>query len=118
MEVTPSQFDLMRQMMGASHLRHQVVSHNLANINTPGYHRKDVDFEGRLGELLRAGDSSVNELTPRVFEVEGLPERADGNNVDVDREIGQLNKNALLYQTWSQILASRVSMMRSAIDGR
>lgn len=118
MEVTPSQFDLMRQMMSAAQLRHQVVSHNLANVNTPGYHRKDVDFEEQLGAMLRAGSQTTDLLTPRIFEEEGLPERADGNNVDVDREIGQLNKNSLLYQTWSQILASRVSMMRSAIDGR
>lgn len=117
MEVTPSQFNLMRQMMAAGHVRHQVVSHNLANVNTPGFHRQDVAFEEQLGAMLRAGNDATL-IKPRVFEVEGLPERADGNNVDVDREIGELNKNSLLYQTWSQIMASRISMMRSAIGGQ
>lgn len=117
MQVTPSQFDIMRQMMSAAHLRHEVISNNLANVNTPGFHRQDVEFEDQLAEMIRTGDPGALSLDARVFEEEGLPERADGNNVDVDREIGQLSKNALLYQTWTQILASKVATMRSAIGG-
>ena len=117
MDVTPSQFGVLRQMMSAAQMRHQVISHNLANVNTPGYHRHDVEFEEHLTRLLQTGDLTSSLDAPRVVEVEGLPERADGNNVDVDQEIGQLNKNSLLYQTWTQILASKVSMMRSAIEG-
>ena len=116
MEVTPSQFHLMRQLMANAQVRHQVLSHNLANVNTPGFHRFDVEFEEQLGALLRSGDDTAR-LKPRITQIHDLPERIDGNNVDVDREMGQLNKNALLYQTWSQIMASKVSAMRSAIKG-
>jgi flagellar basal-body rod protein FlgB len=44
--------------------------------------------------------------------------RADGNTVDIDVEMGQLTKNALLYQAASTILASRLGTLRSAISGR
>ena len=101
----------------AQQRRMTVIANNLANVNTPGYHRHDVEFEEHLTRLLQTGDLTSSLDAPRVVEVEGLPERADGNNVDVDQEIGQLNKNSLLYQTWTQILASKVSMMRSAIEG-
>ena len=51
------------------------------------------------------------------MERKGGAERADGNNVDVDAELGRLQKNALLYNAYSQILASRIASMRSAISG-
>ena len=44
--------------------------------------------------------------------------RRDENNVDVNKEIGRLTKNELLYQTYTQILASQFAMTRSAITGR
>ncbi len=118
MDVTPSQFGLLQQLMSASHLRHEVISQNIANVNTPGFHRQDVRFDEALLAALRDGDSVGTNLRPEIYEVEGLPERVDGNNVDIDKEMGQLSKNALLYQTWTQILASKLSMMQSAINGR
>ncbi len=119
MNVTVSQFDLLNKLLDASELRHRVISQNVANVNTPGYHRLAVSFEEELADRLRsAGDVNIDGMTPSVYEEQGLIVRADGNNVDIDKEMGQLNKNALLYQTYAQVLASRLSMMRSAITGR
>jgi len=120
MSVTVSQFDLLSKLLDASELRHRVISQNVANVNTPGYHRLAVSFEEELAQRLRSsgGDAAIDGLTPEIYEELGLPVRADGNNVDIDKEMGQLNKNALLYQTYAQVLASRLSMMRSAITGR
>ena len=53
-----------------------------------------------------------------IREAGGAAVRADGNNVDIDREMGALNRNALIYQTYAQVLASRLATMRSAITGR
>ena len=51
--------------------------------------------------------------------VEGLgPERVDGNTVDIDREMNDLTKNALLYQAAMQVLANRMAALRSAVSGR
>lgn len=126
MSVTPSQFDVLWKLLDASELRHRVISQNVANVNTPGYHRKDVSFEEELAKHLSAAQSSgsangagdVREIKAKVFEASGLIERMDGNNVDIDQEVGQLQKNALLYETYSQVLASKLGMMRSAIVGR
>lgn len=122
MEIVPTQFDMMQKLMETGLQRHKVISHNLANVNTPGYKRLDVSFEDQLGALLAKSGSTepdgLDQLTARVFEEKGLAQRADGNNVDVDKEVGQLEKNSLLYQTYSQLLSSKLAMMRSAIRGQ
>ena len=119
MNIKPNQFDILTKLLNASEMRHQVISENLANVNTPGYHRLDVTFEENLARLLqRSSEPDVSGLKPEVSEVQGLPERVDGNNVDMDKEIGYLSKNAMLHETFSQVLASKLSMMRSAITGR
>ena len=52
------------------------------------------------------------------IEAAGGSERLDGNNVDIDVEMGRLGKNALLHNLYTQILANRLAVMRSAIAGR
>ncbi len=47
-----------------------------------------------------------------------MPARQDGNNVDVDFEVSQLSKNAIFHQALTQIMATKISMMRSAITGQ
>lgn len=110
-----SQLNNIARLMDAAELRQRVVSHNLANVNTPGYRRLDVAFEEALAQSLKSGtENQAQPLTPEVFEEQGLPQRADGNNVDIDREVSQLNRNAMLFQTYSQILGSQFDMLRRA----
>lgn len=116
MNILPHQSALLTQLMDASELRHRVISHNLANVNTPGYHRLEVVF-GDLLEHPRQGTGSGSPLKPIVQEEQGLHARADGNNVDIDREAVQLEKNALGYQAYTQILTAQLNMMRRAVEG-
>lgn len=116
--VTPSQFGLLWQSLDMAAARHRVASMNIANINTPEYLAREVEFE-----LPRDGSSAELQqgLTPgqsRVVTAESGPPRADGNNVDIDHEMGEVTRSELMYQTFSQILASRMATMRSAITGR
>ena len=111
------QFDNLERMLQAASMRHRVLGNNSANVNTPGYHRFDVDFEARLAEELKGSSGSISDLAPRMVEDHASPERADGNNVDIDHEMSELNRNAMLYQTWLQIVASRLGTMQHAIRG-
>ena len=118
MSVTPAQFELLHQLLDAAGLRQKTLGQNIANVNTPGYKRLDIAFEEQLArQLIRSNELPVG-LDPKVIHTQGLAERADGNNVDIDMEMGQLSKNSLLYQTYAQILTSKLSMMRSAITGQ
>jgi len=102
----------LSRLLQASSLRHRVIAQNVANVNTPGYHRLEVRFNDNLAKAV-SGDLSA----PQVVVADG-PERVDGNTVDIDQEMNDLSKNALLYQAAAQILASRMASMRSAITGR
>ncbi len=118
MGVTPSQFQLLSKLLEGASLRHRVIAQNVANVNTPGYHRLDVSFEDELARRIQQHkDSALADVKPSVVDGVGGPERADGNNVDIDAEMGQLNKNALLYNAYVQILSSKIAAMRSAITG-
>lgn len=101
-------------------MRQRVISQNVSNVNTPGYHRCEVRFEEELAQQLQRGgaNTDVDDVPIAVQETEGLTERTDGNNVDIDMEMGQQTRNVLLYQTYSQILSTKLGMMRSAINGR
>ena len=117
MNVLPNQFELLSRLMDASQTRHSVVSQNVANVETPGYQRLEVNFEEALARELSASHSK--QKTPAAIEIvidDASPMRADGNNVDIDREMGVLSKNAMLYQTYSQLLASKLSMMQRAMS--
>src|ERR1035441_3361060 len=63
--------------------RQQLVASNIANVDTPGYQTKDINFQTAMQQALNQGNGP--RLTPASVEVDGLPERPDGNNVNVDR---------------------------------
>lgn len=116
MSLIPPQMNHLNQLMSAAQLRHGVISQNLANVNTPGYQRLDVQFEDLLAAQLKSGNSSSGQLlAPQVVPEAGLNSRFDGNNVDIDREIGQLNRNAMMFQTYSQLMGSQFDLLRRAI---
>lgn len=119
MNVTDGQFDLLSHLLDVASMRHQVIAQNVANVNTPGYHRRDVSFEEALsGHLGKHPVEALLHAKPQIVEATDGRMRADGNNVDIDVEMGRLSKNTLLYNTYAQILANRIATMRSAITGR
>lgn len=111
------QLDKLGSALNASEKSHRVVSQNIANVNTPGYKTKRLEFE-QLIQQLQSSDSknSAQEPLP-VKDLAGLVDRVDGNNVNLEKEVAELKKNALEFQAFSHLLASRVSTMRRAISG-
>ena len=76
-------------------------------------------FEDSLAQALqRGGDQALQGVQPRVVESAGDLGRADGNTVDIDEEMGRLNKNTMLFNAYTQIRATKIAAMRSAITGR
>ena len=117
-----TQFDLLGRLIEATDLRQRTISNNLANVNTPNYRRMDIDFEQQLAKELNSlkdsnGNSSIP-AKPEMILTQGLTARADGNNVDINQEIGQLNKNAMMQQTYIQLLSTYLDQMRLAIQGQ
>jgi len=120
MELLSEQLGLLTRLLEATEMRQKVIGQNIANVNTPAYQRMEVSFESALAAELKNPERSMigRQATPKVTKTSGLPFRADGNNVDIDMEVGQMNKNALLQQVYLQVMGAEMNMMRRAIDGR
>ena len=110
-----SQIELLSGLLKQAEMQHRVTSSNIANINTPNYETIEVSFSETLEQLERHGASAVS---GDIIKTSDLTSRADGNNVDLDREMGNLTKNTLQFETYSQLLISKLGMMRAAITGR
>lgn len=94
--------------------REQTIAANMANVDTPGYRTKDVNFKQAL---MQASDSNGAPLTPVVSEVSGLMERPDGNNVNLDRESMLLAQSQLQFQMGTQMVKAQFHQLLSAING-
>jgi flagellar basal-body rod protein FlgB len=95
--------------------REQTIAANMANVDTPGYHTKDINFKQTL--LSASNVDGEAQLTPVVNVVGGLLERPDGNNVDLDRESLLLAQSQLQYQMGVQLVKSNFHQLLSAING-
>lgn len=109
---------VLTRVLDTSALRHQVLAHNLANVNTPHYQRLDVKFEEALAKHLGRGGGELSAVKPEVVVDESAIARGDGNTVNLEKEMGSLSKNATLYNAAAHVLASQLAMLRSAITGR
>ncbi len=105
---------LERALSGAS-LRQQALADNLANANTPGYRRRDVDFHGALQAAFAAGRDAVEHAAMQPVVDPVAPMRLDGNSVDADVENAEQARNGLEYQALASVLKARADVVRSAI---
>jgi flagellar basal-body rod protein FlgB len=105
---------LERALQGAS-MRHAALSENIANVNTPGYQRRDVDFHSALQAAMPAGNGAIAGVPFATTVDDSAPVRADGNSVDMDTENAGLAQNALEYEAITQVLSARDAILRSAI---
>jgi flagellar basal-body rod protein FlgB len=128
--------------MRGAWLRQTLLTNNIANADTPGYQREDVNFEATLRSALANASASNNgeaggggevgsgnetgggetaagneALSQLQFQPEVQPGAAgpEGNGVSVDQESAQLAENGLDYQAMTQVLGARDTILRSAM---
>ncbi|WP_445147968.1 flagellar basal body rod protein FlgB [Baekduia sp. Peel2402] len=109
-----TQIGLERALSGSS-MRQQAIAQNIANVNTPGYKRKDVDFQTALHNAWDAGKPAVEGASISTTTDDATTMRADGNAVDIDAEASEQAKNGLTYEAVSQLMKTRVSIIKTAI---
>jgi len=96
----------LERLLDVTAARQRIVVENIANVDTPGYRTRDLDFRAALSEA-----GSLNAL-----EVRGLVERPDGNNVDLDREGLLVAANQMQYRLGTQLLRTEFRRILSAIQ--
>ena len=121
--------DVLTKAADYSWTRNEIISNNLANVDTPGYKRKDVSFESYLMQELTSGDSTslrqrindvdTSNLTSTVYtDYSELSYRLDGNNVDIDTENVEFASNQLYYQTILDTINYQFDMLTAAMQTR
>jgi flagellar basal-body rod protein FlgB len=106
-----------------------VISSNVANADTPGYHAKKVEFEGALRQALGVddqlrmeGDSpehiiirSTDPVSPAIAEDTNGVESLDGNTVNRSEEMAKMAENQLLYDAAAEMLKKKLGMLKYSI---
>ena len=127
-----SNFDYLGRCLAAATMRHEVISNNIANVNTPNFKRSAVNFEdllakelhldndGRRLDMVRTHDRHLPMALPgkvhAVIEEDGTTTmRVDNNNVDIDIEMAGLAKNQLYYNAMTTELGSFINRMKGVI---
>jgi flagellar basal-body rod protein FlgB len=110
--VDPTQ-ELLETAMRGAWQRQTALTGNIANADTPGYQRKDVNFEATLSAAM-SGGMPLSEIK---FQPEPQPQGAgpNGEAVSVDQESAQLAENGLDYQALTQVVGARNQIVRAAI---
>ncbi len=94
--------------------RQGIIAENLANIDTPNYRTRDLDFRAAMRDALEGGVTAHS-----IREVPGLLARPDGNNVSLDREGLLLAQTQLQFRTGVQLLRAEFRKLQIAIqEGR
>jgi flagellar basal-body rod protein FlgB len=129
-------FQLLETALRAAQLRQAVYANNIANMDTPGFKRSDVQFESLLQEALQSAPdaqstaetagsslptgwnwSAALAVQPVVTTDNATAVDNNGNNVDVDAEMARLAENQVRYNALLQDVKSRFDRLRSAIEG-
>ncbi len=108
--------------------RNEAIANNIANVDTPGYKRKDVSFQTELQHALKASkyrslDQKVSEanlhlnrLEPRAYnDIPNWSYRMDKNNVDVDTENVELASNQIVYNGITTSIDNEFKNLRAVI---
>jgi flagellar basal-body rod protein FlgB len=106
--------------------RYKLISANIANVDTPGYHTRDLDFRAELQRAASedTGDDSGQEtgklaaasFNPVAHKVRGLMERPDGNNVSIERESLLLAEAQMKFNLGVQLLKDQFHLISTAIN--
>lgn len=107
--------------------RQKVISSNIANVNTPKYKTKDLIFDEELKEqkmlqLKRTTNNHMQNIdfkglsNPRLVQVPNLVEQNDGNNVNLDSQMGEQSKNKVIFDAIQTAIKRDSKLFRSIIE--
>ena len=111
-----------KKMLDATALRHEAIASNLANVETPHYRRLDVSpsFNAELQQAVAAQDPArIAGLQPALVpDAAAIASSRDGNTVQLESELLNLNQNTLNHTLGTQLVTGSLLRLRLAITGR
>jgi flagellar basal-body rod protein FlgB len=122
---------LLRRFLNLSSLRQKLISGNIANVSTPGYQSKDIDFHGELNKAVKNNDGLKGVSThpghlpigksslsgPEVI-VDKTGESNGINNVNIDKEIADQAQNQIYYSIGARLLSLKFQGLKKVIQSK
>ena len=120
---------ILKRLMDYRIFRQGVISGNIANIDTPGYKAKDVEFSKELDTAMKGPRVALERTNPlhieaspldRGYKVEDDPYSRignDSNTVDIDREMVKMTENHILYNATARIVQQKLEWLKNTIGG-
>jgi flagellar basal-body rod protein FlgB len=123
----------LQKTLNIGSVRHKVLTANIANIDTPNYKAFEVVMKDELKkngrtshpiqmvrtrpEHLPGRNQSATNVKIKAADPPALNFRADGNTVDLDKTMGKLAENTILYRAAAQIIKRKFQGLKNAIQG-
>ena len=120
--------NVLNKAAEASWTKNEIIANNIANVDTPDYKRKDLNFESLLSEALsntsvhtknldkKVANLNLASLRPDIYtEYSNLSYRYDGNNVDIDTEQAYLADNQIKYYTLLDSMTHEFNRLKSVL---
>ncbi len=130
-------YSLLADGLNARSIRQELIASNIANIDTPNYKARGIDFETALAQKERqifdtdsqktlkmaktnsahlSGLIDTDRQKETIYLRDGQTQRNDGNTVDLDVETTELSKNAVMYSALTAALKKDSAIFRSVLD--
>ncbi len=113
--------------------KHNVIASNIANMDTPDYKAFDLVIEKELQKVtgqrnsislnktneahMQSQRSKAGGVSVAIDDTQGLSLRGDGNTVDIDKQMGNMAENTLMYKAAAQMIQRKFQGLKSVIQG-
>ena len=129
-------FKVLKKSLDTCQVRQRVIAQNIANVDTPKYKKAFVTFEDELKRALTEVSGlkgfrthtrhipiptdfvALDEVKGRVFLERDHNNRVDRNNVDIEEEMANLSRNTILFNSYTQLIATKYKMFADVIGER
>ena len=92
--------------------RHRALGANVANVDTPGYVRKDIDFSQYIGSM----NSPIETKLSTALGPSGVIEDRRNQEIDIAEELSEIQKNSLMYTMASRRMSNIITEMKTVIN--
>jgi len=118
--LSSANYDASKRLLDVAILRHEALSSNIGNLETPGYKRVDLpkNFQTALNEAIKSGKTASIAFPNLIADLDSPAQRKDGNNVVLQDELMVMNKNAAEYEALTEFVSGSVRTLKMEISGR
>jgi len=120
----------LKKVLDLSSLKQKVIAGNIANVSTPAYKPKDIDFEKELKAFLDQTKTSGKRTNPAHLILGQTKDRSPEvsnkqiinssniNGVDIEKEMGDLSGNELVYKFGTRFMSRTFQLLKLSIKGQ